>query len=224
VKPGTRPRDQEIQAKAGAMLNELRLSAQLQSEAAEKGQPDVQPKAATDELTGIANRRSFDQRLAEVLEESRIKGDSLALVMMDIDSFKQFNDTFGHTTGDVVLQAVTQTLLKTLRSADLLARYGGEEFAAILPRADRLLAAQLCVRLRRAVEVCTVKHGGRNHRVTISVGAALTPVPLGGCGAKTLLQVAQAELRAAKAKGRNCCSMRQIASPMKIAPAPANPR
>lgn len=224
VKKGLLPSPDELQAKAGAMLTELSLSAQLQTEAVERENRGLQQKAATDELTGVANRRAFDERLAQSLDESRRTGDPLALVILDIDNFKKFNDTYGHQTGDAVLRTVSAALSKALRDVDVLARYGGEEFGIVLPNADRLLTAQLCVKLRRAVELCAVEYGGKAHRVTVSVGAALAPIPLGDCTGKMLIEVADAQLYAAKAKGRNCCCMKQMQVAAKQVPAGAGQR
>ena len=210
LKQGSQRSTDEIQAEAGAMLNEFSLSAQLQSEAGQEEGREPRQKATTDDLTGIANRRAFDDRLSQAIEEAQVRGDPLALAMVDIDLFKKLNETFGHQTGDMVLKAIAGALPKALRNVDFLARYGGEEFAVIIPNADRLIAAQICVKLRRAVELCTIQHGGRTHRVTVSIGAVLAPIPLRDCTAKTLIEAVDAQLYAAKAKGRNCCCMKQM--------------
>lgn len=201
---------EEIRAEAGAMLSRLSLAAQLQTEVVEQQKSDLRPRTACDELTGLANRSAFEARLVQSMEETRLKGDSLALLVIDIDAFKNFNDTFGRQAGDAVLRAVAQALCKGLRAVDFLARCGGEEFAVLLPRVDRLLAAHFCVKLRRAVEVGRIEYGGRTHRITVCVGAALAPTPLGACTPKAMLDVARSQLRVAKAKGRNCCSMKQM--------------
>ncbi|TRX03522.1 diguanylate cyclase [Candidatus Methylobacter oryzae] len=128
-----------------------------------------------DALTGIPNRRRFDEALATELKLAIRNAKSLSLLMIDIDHFKQFNDYYGHSAGDECLKMVAAELSKSvLRPRDLVARYGGEEFVAILPGTDRLSALQIAERLRKNIQKLGLPHAysGAGSVVTISVGAA----------------------------------------------------
>ncbi len=162
--------------------------------------------SAMDDLTGLPNRRRFNQRLEEEWGRGARADDPLTVVMMDVDHFKQFNDNYGHGAGDDCLRRVAQALDGVVhRTADLVARYGGEEFAAILPATGIEDGMQVGERFRQAVESLCLEHGhsptGRH--ITISVGVA-TQVPEAGGESGTLLEAADRKLYAAKNKGRNC--------------------
>lgn len=157
-----------------------------------------------DGLTGIANRRYFDQRLEEEWRRAFRYKQWLAVLMCDIDYFKLYNDTYGHLKGDECLQEVARTLKMILkRPGDVVARYGGEEFGVILP-ATHLPGAQLVgERLRQGVEALSLFHSQAPLGVvTISVGVAAV-VPAAGISQHALLKAADTALYAAKAKGRN---------------------
>ncbi len=162
--------------------------------------------SAMDELTGLANRRRFNQRLKQEWRRATRTGDPLTLVMMDVDHFKQYNDNYGHGAGDDCLRRVAQALDSVVqRSADLVARYGGEEFAAILPATDAEDGLQVGERFRQTVDALSLEHGysATSGNVTISVGVA-TRIPNLLGEPTTLLQEADRMLYAAKDKGRNC--------------------
>lgn len=199
-----------IQAEAGEVLGELSLATQLKSDVIERENQTLQEKAWTDGLTGIANRAAFDRQLSILWEESLRHGRPLALVLLDVDHFKKFNDTYGHRTGDAVLRAVARVLPRAVRQVDFVARYGGEEFAIIMPRVDRLIAAQICVKVRKMIEMSEVDFESQRHRVTVSVGSALISRVCRPYRPHDLLEAADKQLYASKGKGRNCCSMRQI--------------
>jgi diguanylate cyclase (GGDEF)-like protein/PAS domain S-box-containing protein len=129
--------------------------------------------AVTDGLTGLRNRRAFETSLEHEYEVSRRYGHPLALLILDIDNFKYFNDTFGHQEGDRILRCVASGLGNRCRSTDIVARYGGEEFAIILPNTAREPAAELAERLRRAVSDCEL----HQYEVTISIGLATLDDP-----------------------------------------------
>lgn len=123
-----------------------------------------------DGLTGLANRRHFDARLAEAFARARRDAQPLAVALGDIDFFKQINDRCGHATGDEVLRVVARLMREHARAADLVARYGGEEFAFVLPATDAAGAAVLCEKLRAAVEAYGWPALHPHLRVTISIG------------------------------------------------------
>jgi diguanylate cyclase (GGDEF)-like protein/PAS domain S-box-containing protein len=152
----------------------------------------------TDPLTGLKNRALFDERMVEEYDRAIRYGRPLSLVLLDVDNFKQFNDTFGHLAGDETLRAVAARLTSTARSCDVAARYGGEEFALILPDADRDGAMVLTERCRRTVEA-----GPWSRRpLTVSAGVAtLTPAHL---NAWDLVEAADEALYQSKQRGRNC--------------------
>jgi diguanylate cyclase (GGDEF)-like protein len=127
----------------------------------------------------------------------------MALAMIDIDQFKQYNDRYGHPAGDRCLTAVATAIRGVLRGTDVVARYGGEEFCVILPRADRDTAAAVAERIRAAVAALDERHEGAAHgRVTVSIGfAALVPRP--GSIPEQLVQLADLQLYRAKNAGRN---------------------
>lgn len=112
----------------------------------------VQALAVTDPLTGVANRRAFERGLAREMARAQRYGTPLALVIADIDSFKEYNDTFGHPAGDERLKAIAQLLKNNVRDLDMVARYGGEEFAILLPHTDKAGAVALAERLRTLAE------------------------------------------------------------------------
>ncbi len=129
--------------------------------------------ASIDGLTGLYNRRWIEEALPRfVTRYGRVGGQSLAILMLDIDFFKKVNDTFGHPAGDYVIVSVAKALRENLRPADLVARYGGEEYLVILPDTDGAQARQVGERLRGAVEGMVLQHDGSPdlHGVTISVG------------------------------------------------------
>ena len=121
----------------------------------------LQGLSSTDALTGIPNRRTFDERLAlEVARTNRYRT-PLALVMIDLDHFKELNDRFGHLAGDDVLKAVAASLEREKRAGDLVARFGGEELVALLPHTDARAARAWAVRVRALLAATVIPHRGR---------------------------------------------------------------
>jgi diguanylate cyclase (GGDEF)-like protein len=158
-----------------------------------------------DAVTGIANRRNFDDGLELEWRRLHREGGPLSLVMVDIDHFKAYNDTYGHHNGDECLQAVAQALRRALhRPGDLCARYGGEEFGVILPGTDEEGALAVADVLRRSVEALGVPHAASSvgPLVTISVGVA-TVQPQDGGSMEGLLEAADKALYQSKHDGRN---------------------
>ncbi len=167
----------------------------------------------TDPLTGLVNRRYLDERFAEELKRSQRYYYPLSLLMIDIDWFKSYNDTFGHQAGDEVLQAVAQSLRGSLRDFDVAARYGGEEFCVVLPETDATAAAVLAERLRAQVENDFGPDSPTVRRpITISIGVASLSHALHTTGQIT--GAADQALYAAKNQGRNCVIMYNMTHPI----------
>jgi diguanylate cyclase (GGDEF)-like protein len=161
--------------------------------------------AAVDGLTSIANRRSFDERLAEEWRRAARQQTPLSIAMIDLDYFKQFNDHYGHVAGDNCLQALAEVLTSQLHRHPemMVARFGGEEFAMLLPNTAADAAATVAERIRAVVYSLAIPHVGSSWRfITISIGhATLTPSP--GQPQSELIKLADAGLYQAKHTGRN---------------------
>jgi diguanylate cyclase (GGDEF)-like protein len=162
----------------------------------------VERQASTDGLTDLANRRHFEETLASEISRAERFGGSLALVLADLDDFKQVNDRYGHQAGDDVLREFAAVLRDTVRDIDLAARYGGEEFAVLLPQTDLEGAERLAERLRQSMATrrLTVEPG-ETVRVTASFGVAAfpdSPTPA------ALFAAADEALYRAKSAGKNC--------------------
>lgn len=165
---------------------------------------NFQNLASLDGLTQIANRRHFDAALINEWNRAARVGAPLSVILIDVDKFKVYNDTYGHQAGDVCLQRVARTLSDNLRRAgDMVARYGGEEFVLLLHQTPRDEGVLLAERLRAAVEKLAIEHTGSDAGVvTISIGGATTiPVPQGA--ESMLLRAADDSLYQAKRTGRN---------------------
>jgi diguanylate cyclase (GGDEF)-like protein len=164
----------------------------------------VENLAATDSLTGLFNRRYFEGALGRELARADRNSSSLALLLLDIDHFKSFNDTYGHAMGDLVLKKVATTLGRCLRQADVLARFGGEEFVVLLPQVSASGALDSAERIRASLEKADIHPGGPRKRVTVSVGMAMFPDNADSAdGAASLLKAADEALYRAKDAGRN---------------------
>jgi diguanylate cyclase len=163
----------------------------------------VRNESLTDPLTSLSNRKYFDEALAKLIAEARANGESLSLMMTDVDHFKRFNDSFGHLTGDQVLRLVANAVKQNVKGRDIAARYGGEEFAVVLPDTALRSAITVADHIRRAVmgkELMKRSTGEHLGRVTISVGvASLRPTDT----AQMLIERADTCLYAAKRAGRN---------------------
>jgi diguanylate cyclase len=163
----------------------------------------VRTENMTDPLTKLANRKFFDQSLAAAMADAKHRNESLSLLMCDVDHFKNFNDTYGHLTGDQVLRLVAQSVKNNVKGKDVAARYGGEEFVVALPNTTLQSAITVAEHVRRAVmtkELVKRSTGEKLGRVTISIGAAaLHPNDT----ALTLIERADQCLYAAKRSGRN---------------------
>ena len=186
----------ERQKKAG-LLEQINMLKRIEAE--------LQTQSGQDWLTGLANRRRFDEVFQDEWGRARRDETSLGVLMIDIDYFKQFNDTYGHQAGDTCLQQVAKAISGVVhRPGDIPARYGGEEFVVVLPKTDAAGAALVAEKMRAKVEALRIPHANSraSNRVTISVGAAAVVPPEKGEPA-TLIAAADQALYQAKREGRN---------------------
>jgi diguanylate cyclase (GGDEF)-like protein len=168
-------------------------------------QSELERLATHDGLTGIVNRRGFDEKLS--MEWSRAIRDKLplALIMIDVDHFKRYNDAYGHQMGDDCLKSVAKGISPAnLRSSDVVARYGGEEFALILPSSDEKGAAKVATKIQERIAKLAIPHRGNEELgvVTVSIGVAVIS-PQQGMKLEDLISQADRALYRAKNKGRN---------------------
>lgn len=157
---------------------------------------ELETISTTDGLTGLRNRRAFDERLLEEHQRSMRSRQPFSLLLIDIDLFKSYNDEFGHQAGDDALSEVARILQYTVRNYDMAARYGGEEFAVVLPNTDKAGAMELAERLRKAVE----RAEWMNRKITISIGVATLALDQ---SIPVLIEEADRAMYTAKELGRN---------------------
>jgi len=159
--------------------------------------------SSRDALTGLANRRSVEVALLREIDRVARAGEPALLLLVDIDHFKQVNDTWGHATGDLVLKAVAASLQDSVRPMDTVARYGGEEFAIILPNCPPAFGDAVAERIRRRVADRAVEVYARSEiRVSVSIGGAFAPQWVRS-SATLWSERADLQLYRAKAQGRN---------------------
>ena len=158
-------------------------------------------QAIRDSLTGLYNRHYLNEFFGQYLARAGREGTPLACVMIDIDHFKHFNDTYGHLAGDAMLRAVGKLFSKSTRQGDIACRFGGEEFIIILPGASLQDASKRTEEIRRSLEATRVVYAGNQLSVTISAGLSIYPKH--GHTAESLIKAADEALYAAKQAGRN---------------------
>ncbi len=159
-------------------------------------------KAYTDALTKIPNRMAFDERISHEYRRWQRYNNKLTLCLVDIDKFKNVNDTYGHKAGDIVLRTVAGKCISKVRGSDFFCRYGGEEFALILPETDLSAAITVAESLREGIEGCSFQYGDKTVPITISCGLAEFK---GTDNLDTIFKRADKALYKAKNSGRNCC-------------------
>ena len=187
--------NQQLEAKLQASREDIQ---QLQRDL-----DDVRREAMLDPLTKIFNRKHFDEGLLRAVADAKTGSEPLSLMLLDIDHFKNFNDTWGHQTGDQVLRLVAMTLKSNIKGKDIAARYGGEEFAAILPETDLEGAVILADNIRKAIQAKELLKRSTNEklgRITASFGVAAFRK---GDTPTSLIERADRCLYAAKHEGRN---------------------
>lgn len=201
--------DQEVLARCDAMLHIKRLQEELRETHAQLREANAKlaERSLTDSLTGLRNRRFFDERLPEEFRRAQRYGDHLSLIMVDLDHFKSVNDRHGHQVGDVVLREAGALIRDSIRDPDICSRYGGEEFAVILPKTHLSGALAVAERVWKALagkEYVVRGPSGSPDRVhvTASLGVAFYP-SREVTSAELLVATADRALYDAKAKGRN---------------------
>ena len=183
-------------------LEEARQRVAQQNEDLRSANEKLEALAKTDGLTGLYNRRHFQEVLEAEIERAERESWPLSLLFIDLDHFKQYNDRWGHLEGDAELRRVAAQVLKSIRSTDTAYRYGGEELAVLLPSCPKEQAVRVAEKLRNAVSAGTQKPGRFGGRTTVSIGVA--SYPLDGRVSRGLVDTADAALYEAKDHGRDC--------------------
>jgi len=160
---------------------------------------ELKARARTDDLTSLPNFRAFRERIDSEIDRAARYESRFGVLVLDLDRFKNYNDTYGHLAGNDALQRVSRAIRETVRSVDFPARYGGEEFAVILPEIDAASVALIAERVRIAVEALPAPAGGST--VTVSIGVAIYPID--GANPEALFKTADERLYVAKEQGRN---------------------
>jgi diguanylate cyclase (GGDEF)-like protein len=206
--------------KAMQRLHDMRSALVDTTRKLDSANQELQRLSALDGLTGIPNRRSFDETVQVEWRRNARAASALSVAMIDVDSFKQFNDHYGHLAGDDCLRKVASTLMATLkRPGDMLARYGGEEFVAILPATPLSGGLVIAQNLCDAVSAMAIPHelSAAGRIVTVSIGVA-SAVPDYGDAPEMLIEAADAMLYKSKHNGRNqvqgtrCCNNATVVS------------
>jgi diguanylate cyclase (GGDEF)-like protein len=214
----------ELYAAAQEEATRVGMVAQLERSRAVRDNENLLRRATTDPLTGVANRAKFDERIALEVAGVRRSHGPFALLMLDVDHFKKFNDTYGHQVGDLVLRRVATAVNNALRDVDLVARVGGEEFAVLAPHTDRRGAWIVAARIQRCVEDLWIDLNGTRLNVTISSGLAVTSDFDDPPTAEQLVAEADKQLYVSKNAGRNTWSyMGKPASTLSDAPVTGSP-
>ena len=202
----TKPFDRtELVLRVKSMLRLKSMHDQLAIKVAELevAKTQLRELAEYDDLTGLLNKRAFNIAASKELERAKRLGRQFSLLMMDLDFFKEVNDTYGHPTGDHVLRTVGELLRTHTRGIDPVGRYGGEEFVHMMIEADRGIAAQVANKHRERIEAYpfTDEHGRPIGKKTVSIGVAAFPVD--GTTVEQVFKAADQRLYLAKQRGRN---------------------
>jgi two-component system cell cycle response regulator len=211
----------QIQADASTQLAQLSMQAEIERVESSRREQEAQGEvsrlhdekkailevASTDGLTKIANRAAFDKRLVEEIDRARAKGHPIGLIVMDLDHFKIFNDTYGHQTGDEVLRHIGACLRDVAQPVGFPARYGGEEFVVIVAQKVEREIRELAEEIRRTIENRPVNHHEQELHVTASIGAVCMTDPSPSVTSEDLIEKADQLLYRAKNTGRNRVEM-----------------
>jgi two-component system, cell cycle response regulator len=166
---------------------------------------EMEKLATMDGLTGIPNHRHFQGLLSKEIEMVNRYGGVLGFLLFDIDHFKNFNDTYGHAVGDLVLKQVARCVAAASRNTDIVARYGGEEFVVVLPKSDAEASRLSADRIRAAIEAMDIPHEGKNLKVTVSIGVSTFPAQ--AATKQELIDNADKAMYFSKKTGRNRVSV-----------------
>ena len=177
-------------------LEEQRIASKTLS----KKLAESEAQALVDSLTQVLNRNAYNLEIVQLVHEFKRYNEQWALLVLDIDHFKLFNDKYGHKTGDQVLKLVAATVTNSIRASDNVFRYGGEEFVVILSRVDSKVALQLAEKIRKEIERANYLDGDKKLKVTVSIGAAVMSEKDSEI---TLFERADKALYRAKKNGRN---------------------
>lgn len=195
----------ELLTRVKSLLRIKELHDQLNAKVKEleEAQERLRQLAITDGLTALFNHRYFKEHLEQELYRASRHHSEVSLIMIDIDYFKRYNDTFGHPAGDVLLRAVARILKENIRKIDIAARYGGEEFALVLGETNKTAAGMVAEKMRRMVETSPFEGlpAHNNGHITISLGIAT--FPLDATNPNDLIAMADQRLYQAKQRGRN---------------------
>jgi diguanylate cyclase (GGDEF)-like protein len=187
------------QAAVVQMLAELSALAIVQVEKLKA----IQETANIDGLTGVFNKRHFQERITAEIRRAEKEGGGVSLLLLDIDDFKNYNDRNGHLEGDEVLKRVGELLKRSIRDDDMAARYGGEEFVVVYPGAPKAMALRLAEALRKAVEEFQFPHGGGQPLGKVTISGGVAAFPEDSRDSIDLIRCADQALYEAKAAGRN---------------------
>lgn len=205
----------------GKLLRQLAIRERLEhqlhlvSEGLAQANNDLSALALKDGLTGLANRRAFDITLQQEFARARRNKTTVSLLILDVDYFKKFNDSYGHPAGDACLQKVGNAIARQVtRQTDFVARYGGEEFVVLLPATDQTGVAAVAERIRQSVYELDIAHeSGMDNRVTVSLGAAtVEPSSSLSRDGEQLLVAADTALYTSKSAGRNCVTISEVST------------
>jgi diguanylate cyclase (GGDEF)-like protein len=197
-------------AQAATAIENARLYSDAQKELAErieaedkllKLQKELEEQAIRDSLTGLYNRRFLDETLSRELSRAERDKYSVSVVMLDLDHFKMFNDTYGHDVGDMMLKQLGKLLSSQVRAGDIACRFGGEEFVVVMPKASLSVAKQRANDWRMKFESQGLVHEGKVLNGTLSAGVAV--YPLHGTSSEEIIRKADQAMYSAKAAGRN---------------------
>ncbi|MDH5544439.1 MAG: diguanylate cyclase [Gammaproteobacteria bacterium] len=186
-----------------ARLRETNIALQKQSDELKRMNEEFRILSITDALTGLYNRRHFEELIAVEVSLTARHGDNNSLMIIDIDHFKRINDTYGHLTGDSVLKTVANVLKTELRKTDVLCRIGGEEFAVLCKRAGREEAMIVAEKLKKAINRAVIDVGDHIVTTTVSIGVATIPDEQGTDNVDAFYRNADAALYYCKENGRN---------------------
>jgi diguanylate cyclase (GGDEF)-like protein len=190
---------EELEAEVERRTEELQSTNTALTDANEK----LEKLAITDGLTGIFNRRYFQEVLAYEISRQQRGAKPFSVIMADVDHFKHYNDANGHPAGDVVLKGISQVLVDNVRETDPVARYGGEEFVILLLDADRESAVKTAEKLRRRVEEGPFAHANEQPLGCVSLSMGVATWPVNGTRGEELIDAADAALYFSKRSGRN---------------------